>query len=115
MQFMLLIYGEEGALERLNPDEMAQEIGAYMAYKQELEKAGALVAGGRLQPVAAAKTVSIENGKQRVLDGPFAETKETLAGYHLVQCETLEEAVAWAARAPGARRGRIEVRPLVTR
>jgi hypothetical protein len=115
MQYMLLIYGEESAWANLTPDQLSAEMGAYMAYTEELAKSGKLVSGHELQPIATAKTVSVSSGKQKVVDGPFAETKETLGGYYLIEAETQEEAQAWAAKCPGARYGRIEVRPVVMR
>ena len=115
MQYMLLIYGEESKWASLTPDQLSAEMGAYMAYTQDLAKAGVLVAGDELQPVETAKTISVSNGKQKVVDGPFAETKETLGGYYLIKAESQEEALAWAAKCPGARYGRIEVRPVVMR
>ena len=115
MHYMLLIYGEESLWAKLTPDQLSQEMGAYMAYTQELAKSGKLVAGDELQPVATAKTMSLMGGKQSVVDGPFAETKETLGGYYLINVDTIEEALAWAEKCPGARYGRIEVRPVVQR
>lgn len=115
MQYMLLIYGEETKWGALSPEKLAEEMGAYYAYTQELAKTGKLKAGDELQPVATAKTLSLEGGKQSVVDGPFAETKETLGGYYLIEADTLEEALSWAAKCPGARYGRIEVRPVVMR
>jgi len=114
-QFMLLIYGEESKWANLTPDQLSAEMGAYMAYTQDLAKAGVLVAGDELHPVATAKTISVSGGKQKVVDGPFAETKETLGGYYLLKVESQEDALAWAAKCPGARYGRIEVRPVVMR
>ena len=115
MQYMLLIYGDESEWAKLTPEQLSQEMGAYMAYTQDLAKAGVLVAGDELQPVSTAKTVSIAGGKQKVVDGPFAETKEALGGYYSINAETIEDALAWAAKCPGARYGRIEVRPVVVR
>jgi hypothetical protein len=115
MQYLLLIYGEESMWAKLTPDQLSQEMGAYMAYTQDMAKAGVLVAGDELQPVATAKTVSVEGGKQKVVDGPFAETREALGGYYLIKADTIEDALAWAAKCPGARYGRIEVRPVVMR
>lgn len=114
-QYLLLIYGDEGAWAKLSPDQISAEMGAYFAYTEELAKAGVLVAGDELHPVATAKTVSVEGGKQKIVDGPFAETKEALGGYYLVKAETIEDALAWAAKCPGAKYGRIEVRPVVMR
>ncbi|OQW57297.1 MAG: hypothetical protein A4S17_04855 [Proteobacteria bacterium HN_bin10] len=115
MQYMLLIYGEESAWANLSPDQLSAEMGAYFAYTEDLQKAGALRGGDELHPVATAKTVSVSGGKQKVVDGPFAETKETLGGYYLIEVETQEEALKWAAKCPGARHGRVEVRPVVMR
>jgi hypothetical protein len=112
---MLLIYGEESTWAKLTPDQISAEMGAYMAYTQDLQKAGVYVSGHELQPVETAKTVSVTAGKQKVVDGPFAETKETLGGYYFIDVETQEDALAWAAKCPGARYGRIEVRPVVIR
>jgi hypothetical protein len=115
MQYMLLIYGEESMWANLTPDQLSAEMGAYMAYTQDLQKAGVYVSGHELQPVETAKTVSLLGGKQKVVDGPFAETKETLGGYYFIEAETQADAIAWAAKCPGARYGRIEVRPVVMR
>ena len=114
-QYMLLIYGEESMWANLTPDQLSAEMGAYMAYTQDLVKAGVMVAGDELHPVATAKTLSIAGGKPKVVDGPFAETKETLGGYYILNVESQEDALAWAAKCPGARHGRIEVRPVVQR
>ncbi|WP_135211539.1 YciI family protein [Vitreimonas flagellata] len=115
MHYMLLIYGEEARWASLSPDQISAEMGAYFAYSEALAKAGVLVGGDELHPVATAKTLSVNDGKQKVVDGPFAETKETLGGYYMVNVETIEEALDWAAKCPGARYGRIEVRPVVMR
>lgn len=114
MQYMLLIYGEESAWAALPPEKLAEEMGAYFAYSEELQKAGKLRGGDELQPVATAKTVSLLGGKHTVVDGPFADTKEALGGYYLIDVESMEEALAWAAKCPGARYGRVEVRAVVT-
>lgn len=115
MQYMLLIYGEESMWANLPPEKVSEEMGAYFAYTEELAKAGKLKAGDELQPVASAKTVSLLGGKHSVVDGPFAETKETLGGYYLIEAESTDEALTWAAKCPGARYGRVEVRPIVMR
>jgi hypothetical protein len=115
MQYILLIYGEESKWAELTPDQLSAEMGAYFAYTEELVKAGVLVAGDELHPVSTAKTLSLETGKQKVVDGPFAETKEALGGYYLVKADSIEDALAWAAKCPGAKYGRIEVRPVVMR
>ncbi|MBC7768366.1 MAG: YciI family protein [Phycisphaerales bacterium] len=115
MQYMLLIYTDESAWAAIAPDDLSEIMGAYMAYSQDLAKAGVLISGDELHPVSTAKTVSVSGAKQNVVDGPFAETKETLGGYYLVNVESQEDALAWAAKCPGARYGRIEVRPVVQR
>jgi hypothetical protein len=114
-QYLLLIYAEESTFAEMTPDQLSTEMGAYVAYTQDMAKAGVLVAGDELHPVATAKTVRAPGGKQKVVDGPFAETKETLGGYYLVNVENMEDALAWAAKCPGARYGSIEVRPVVMR
>lgn len=115
MQYMLLIYGEEAKWACLSPEKLSEEMGAYFAYTEELAKAGKLKAGDELHPVATAKTVSVEGGSRHVVDGPFAETREALGGYYLIEAENVDEALEWAAKCPGARYGRVEVRPVVMR
>ncbi len=110
MEYMLLIYGKEAQMQAPNPERMA----AYVAYTEALKHAGVLRGGNRLKPVASATTVRNANGKASVLDGPFAETKEQLGGYYLIDVPDLDAALAWAARCPGAVHGSIEVRPLWT-
>ena len=115
MQYMLLIYGDEQAWAQV-PDEQLDAIHAeFFAYGDALEQAGALVAGSALQPSSAATVVRVEDGETVLTDGPFAETKEQLGGYYLIDVETLDEALEWAAKIPSARYGHIEVRPIVMR
>src|ERR1700760_1859724 len=97
---------------RMTEAEQQQGYAAYMAYTEALKKAGAYVGSNRLQPVSSATTVKIANGKQQVLDGPYADAKEQLGGYYLVEAPDLDGAIAWAARCPGASHGTIEVRPV---
>ena len=87
-------------------------MGAYRAYTESLKKAGVMVGGDRLKESTAASTVRIANGKNQVLDGPYAETKEQLGGYYLLDVPDLDAALSWAARCPGASHGSVEVRPL---
>lgn len=115
MQYLLLIYGEESTWASMPPEKIAEEMGAYFAYTEALAKSGKLLSGHELQPVSTAKTVSLMGGARSLVDGPFADTKETLGGYYLIEAETQDEAVEWAAKCPGARYGRIEVRPVVMR
>ena len=113
MQYMLLIYDDERQVQGMGEDEAKAFIGAYFAYTNELREAGAYVAGDALQPTATARTVHVRDDEAVVTDGPFAETKEQLGGYYLVDVESEDEALEWAAKIPSARLGRIEVRPLM--
>jgi hypothetical protein len=113
MQYMLLIYNDEKLSAGLGEAELGAMMTEYGAYTQGLRDSGAFVAGDALQPVAAATTVRVRDGEQLVTDGPFAETKEQLGGYYLVEAESLDEAIEHAAKIPGARTGSIEVRPIL--
>lgn len=115
MQYMLLIYGDEKIWADLPPEKVAEEMGAYFAYTEALAKSGKLKSGDELQPISSARTVSRMGGAPSVVDGPFAETKEQLGGYYLIEADSIEEAVDWAEKCPGARYGRVEVRPVVMR
>jgi hypothetical protein len=112
MQYLLLIYGNEAAAKSAGPPETAKMLAAYGAYTEAMQKAGVLLAGNRLQPSSTASTVRVVDGKSEVLDGPYADTKEQLGGYYLIEAADLDAALAWAARCPGASRGRVEVRPI---
>ena len=114
MQYMLLIYGDDSSWETLTPEQQ-QEMGAkYFAFTEELRSAGKMVAGDALQPISTATSVRVRDGETLATDGPFAETKEVLGGYYLIDVDTLDEALEWAAKIPGAAYGTIEVRPVVT-
>jgi hypothetical protein len=112
MQYMLLIYDSETKWERMSEAEGQALMGEYFAYTNELRESGAFVAGEPLELTTKAKTVHVRDGERFVSDGPFAETKEQLGGYYLVDVETEDEALDWAAKVPTARLGRIEVRPV---
>ena len=112
-QYMLLIYDDPSAWQGMSEDEQNAVMGEYFAYTQELRDAGAYVAGDALQPTATAKSVRVRHGERLTTDGPFAETKEALGGYYLIDVETDGEAQEWAAKIPSARYGTIEVRPVV--
>ena len=114
MQYLLLIYGNEAALQSASKEAAGQMMAAYGAYTEAMKKAGVYLGGNRLQPTSAATTVRAPNGKTSVLDGPYAETKEQLGGYYMIDTPDLDAALAWAARCPGAAHGAIEVRPLWT-
>ena len=112
MQYLLLIYGEERAYENATREQTNEIVAAFMAYSQALSDGKVLVASNRLRPTSAATTVRIADGKTKVLDGPFAETKEQLGGYYLIDVPDLDAALSWASRCPGARYGSVEVRPI---
>jgi hypothetical protein len=112
MQYMLTLYSDETAWPKMTEDEKKQGYAAYMAYSEALKQAGALKGSGRLQPTSTATTVRSVNGKSQVLDGPYAETKEQLGGYFLIDVADLDAAISWAARCPGSRHGVVEVRPI---
>ena len=111
MQYLLLIYESEAAFAKKSEDERNAEFGEYMAFGKEFEKN--IKAGDALQPVHTATTVRIRDGKTLTTDGPFAETREQLGGYYLIEAKDLDEATAIAGRIPGARTGSIEVRPIL--
>ena len=111
MQYVLLIYGTEPT-EEIPQDAMAAEMADYDIFTKHLRDRGALLAGEALQPVATATTVRVADGRTITTDGPFAETKESLGGFYLVEAADLDEAIAYAAMIPGATHGSIEVRPI---
>ena len=113
MRYLLLIYGNEAAGAAMSPAEQEAEMGEYWAYTSAVNEAGVNLSAEALQPTATATTVRVRDGKTLTTDGPFAETKEQLGGYYAINCNNLDEAIAWAAKIPGARRGSIEVRPIV--
>ena len=112
MEYLLLIYGDEKAWGSLTPAETGQMHAAYGAYTQALIDAGALRGGNELKPTSAATTVRLVGGKPQVLDGPYAETKEQLGGFYLIDARDLNEAIQVAAKIPPARFGAIEIRPV---
>lgn len=112
MKYLLLQYGNETAMMSLPRDEAGRLHGAYMAYTEAMKKAGAYVANSGLRPTADATTVRAPGGKVGVMDGPFAETKEQLGGFYLIDVADLDAALAWAKRHPFTAYGAIEVRPV---
>ncbi len=112
MEYMILIYADERAWANLDEKQLKAAYGEYMSYTQDLIKAGVLKGGSELKPVSTATTVRVRGGKVLTTDGPFAETKEQLGGYYLVEVANLDEAVHWASKCPGATHGTCEVRPL---
>ena len=112
MQYLLLLHAQESGFANMTPAEQQQGMAAYMAYTEALKTAGAYQGSNRLQPVSTATTVRIVDGKTQVLDGPYADSKEQLGGYFLIDVPDLDAALSWAARCPGASHGVIEVRPI---
>lgn len=112
MKYMLLIYGDEAKMRAIPKDDANKMMPAYIAYTEALKKAGILLGGDRLQFTDMATTVRLRDGKTNVVNGPYAEAKEQLAGYYLIDVPDMDSALSWAARCPGASAGTIEVRPL---
>jgi hypothetical protein len=110
MQYLLMAYVQESGWHQLTPDQQTQGLAAYAAYVGALKEAGAFCSTNRLQPSAQATTVRIANGKPQVLDGPFADSKEQIGGYFIIDAPDLDAALAWAARCPAASHGTVEVR-----
>ncbi len=114
MQYMCLIYSTPESGPAPGTPEFGPYIQRYQEFTKMLQEKGAFVSGDALQPVTTATTVTRENGSIETTDGPFAETKEQLGGYYLIDCETLDDAIEHAAQIPTAEHGRIEIRPVVT-
>lgn len=115
MKYLLLIYTSEAEDAKRASDAAAGAavMAEYMTYTEDLNKAGKMVAGEALQPTMTATTVRIRDGKTQTTDGPFAETKEQLGGFYLVEAKDLDEAISWGSRIPGAKWGSVEVRPII--
>ena len=112
MNYLLLIYTNEAEFQAMNQTALSAMTQDYVEFTKSIVQAGQFKAGDRLKPVSTASTVRVRNGKTMITDGPFAETREQLGGYYLVDAKDLDEALAIAARIPGARHGSIEVRPI---
>jgi hypothetical protein len=112
MQYILMDYVGEAGWPQLTNAEKEHWLGAYIGYVEAMTKAGVLKSSTGLQPTSAATTVRVVNGKTQVLDGPYADTKEQLGGFHIIEAADLDAALSWAARCPTALHGVVEVRPL---
>ena len=112
MQYLLLIYGNEAGMAAAPKEAVTQMSAAYGAYTEAMKKAGVFVGGERLKPSQSATSVRITGGKTNVLDGPYADTKEQLGGYYMINVPDMDAAISWAARCPGASTGTMEVRPI---
>jgi len=114
MQYIMMLYSQEAGWAKMTEADQLQAMGAYTAYTEALKKAGVHAASNRLQPISTATTVRVAEGKSQVLDGPYADTKEQLGGFYIIDVPDLDAALSWAARCPGASHGTIEVRPVWT-
>ena len=115
MQFILMDYVNEAGWPELSSDDKQHWLGAYMAYVEAMSKAGVLKNSTGLQQTSVATTVRVVDGKTQVLDGPYADTKEQLGGFHVIEVADLDAALSWASRCPTALHGVVEVRPLQQR
>ncbi len=113
MQYMLLIYSADSAAPVPETREFGEMMQGYGAFTQEVKEAGVMKGGDALQPVATATTVRVRDGATETTDGPFAETKEQLGGFYILDCEDLDEAIEYAAKIPSAKFGCIEIRPVM--
>ena len=113
MQYLCLIYEDEKEWQKLPRAESEKIMGEFKSYTDAIRKSGHYVGGNALQPTHTATTVRVRQGKVATTDGPFAETKEQLGGYYLLQARDLNEAIQLASRIPGARLGSVEVRPVM--
>ena len=112
MKYILLIYGDERVWASMSKEEMEKIYAEHRAFGEAMGKAGVILGGSELKPVATATSVKFAGGKPRTVDGPFAETKEQLAGYYLIEAANLEEALVWAEKMPGMASGAVEIRPI---
>ena len=113
MRFLLLIYDDESGSEDATPEQFAAMLAEFEAYDRAVQEAGVFVSGEGLQPTATARTVRMRDGEPLHTDGPFAETREQLGGYYLLDCAGIEEAMRWAERIPVGASGGVEVRPAI--
>jgi hypothetical protein len=113
MRYLLMIYQDEAEHAKWSQEQLAAEYQAFNVFTEALAKSGAMESGNALQPTNTATTVRVRNGKTLTTDGPFAETKEQINGYYLVNCKDLDEAIALAAGIPTASSGSIEIRPIM--
>jgi len=113
MQYIALLYDDETSDNGATPEQQQEVIQRYFAFDEEAKAAGVFVGGDALKPSATSTCVRNRDGKMLMTDGPFAETKEQLGGYYILECKDLDEALAWAAKIPAADSGTVEVRPIL--
>lgn len=114
MQYMLLIYADESRWSEMTPEQGQKMYAEYMQYSRDLSEAGVIMSGSELKPTPTAKSLRMKNGNVVTTDGPFAETREQLGGYYLLNVPDMETALTWAAKCPGVHTGSIEVRACAT-
>ena len=112
MKYLAMIFSDESTEVSLSPEEEQAMMAEYGQFMQAAQEAGVVVGGDRLRPTSAATTIRVRDGEVLTTDGPYAETKEQLGGYFVLECADLDDAISWASRIPGARHGAIEVRPI---
>jgi hypothetical protein len=113
MKYLCTIYGDESQWTSATPEQISQVLEAYGAFGEEAGQAGVILAGEGLELTSSATTVRVRDGERMLTDGPFAETKEQLGGFYLLECNSLDEAIEWASKIPGASSGSVEVRPVM--
>ena len=113
MRYLLLIYTNEQQDAQRTEEAQQANMGEYYAFTNAVQEAGVMAGGEALHPTTAATTVRVRNSQTTSTDGPFAETKEQLGGYYMLDCDNLDEAIKWAAKIPGAKEGSIEIRPVL--
>ncbi|HET7743771.1 MAG TPA: YciI family protein [Gaiellaceae bacterium] len=112
MKFIALIYGDETSWETRSPEERSKLIARYRSVTEEMRAAGVYADANQLTPTRDATSVRVRDAETLVVDGPYAEVKEALGGYYLLECDSLDDALDWAARIPAAEDGAVEVRPV---
>jgi len=112
MQYLMMLYADESGFAKVPPEQLQKVMADFNAFTNEVKEKNVYVGSNRLRPVASATSVRVRDGKTLTTDGPFAETKEQLGGYYLLDCKDLDEAIEYAAKIPGALWGTVEVRPI---
>jgi hypothetical protein len=114
MKYLMMIYRDDAASAALSPEAMQNMMARYNKVNEEMKEAGVYISGNPLKPATTATTVRVRTGKVQTTDGPFAETKEQLGGYFLLECKDLDEAIQWASKIPHAAECAVEVRPVMS-
>ena len=113
MRYLLTLWSDESEMTARSKEQLAEAMSRYDAFTRELRESGAFAGGEGLDPTWTGKTLRVRDDERQVTDGPFAETKEQLGGFYLLECKDLDEAIAWATKVPAAERGSVEVRPVM--